>query len=334
MSLPGHLLLLAGTGVLATLLASFYRQRALARSLLDHPGDRSSHDVPTPSGGGVAWVAALVVGVLAAIPGGSAWDGSYVAILSAGVLLSVVGWWDDAYTLPIRHRLAAYGVLALAMAALLVTFPPALSAPLRLASLLVTAFALLWLINLYNFMDGIDGLAATQTALAATTAALFAWFYLGDPQYVLFCLLLAAANLGFLALNWAPARLFMGDAGSIAAGFLLGALALRAAAIAPPMLVVWLIMLAVFITDATLTLLWRMATGQPFTRPHRQHAYQRLARHWRGHAPVVLLLLAISSFWLLPLAWFSLLWPATAWLWLLLAYLPTAVGVVAVYRIT
>jgi len=333
-SVLGTLLLVVGTGAGACWLAQMYRQRALSQALLDYPDERSSHEVPTPSGGGVAWMAALVAGVLAAALTGLAWDGSYIVILSVAVLLSAIGWWDDVFRLFIRYRLAAYAVLALATVGLLLTLPPELGALLRLTGLLGAAFALLWLINLYNFMDGIDGIAATQTTLAATTAALFAWFYLGDPQYVLFCLLLAAANLGFLGLNWAPARLFMGDSGSVAAGFLLGALALRAGAIAPPMLAVWLILLALFISDATITLLWRMVTGQPFTQPHRQHAYQRLARYWRGHAPVVLLLLAISSFWLMPLAWLCLLWPGAAVWWLLLAYLPVVVGVVAVYRIT
>jgi len=175
-------------------------------------------------------------------------------------------------------------------------------------------------------MDGIDGYAATQCIIACACAALLAWGQGAAPQYLLFCLLLAAAQTGFLFWNWPTARLFMGDAGSVPTGFLLGALALLGHAQGYLPLACWLILLAVFITDASVTLLWRMATGQDFTRPHRLHAYQRLSRQLGGHLPVVLILLALNGLWLFPLALTSALFPKYSILLVILAYVPLLGG--------
>jgi len=191
---------------------------------------------------------------------------------------------------------------------------------------LVTAFALLWLLNLYNFMDGIDGIAALQCIQVTVTAALISWFMAGDPDYVLYCLMLAAAHLGFLLWNWPPARLFMGDAGSVPTGFLLGALALLGEVQQSLPLACWLILLGAFVVDASYTLVWRMATGQPFTQAHRLHAYQRLSRHLGGHLPVDMALLALNTLWLTPLAVVAAMWPKFSILLVILAYLPLLFG--------
>ena len=154
-----------------------------------------------------------------------------------------------------------------------------------------------------------------------------------DGQYALFCLLLAAAHLGFLLWNWPPARLFMGDGGSVPTGFLMAGLALLGAVQGQLNPLCWLILLAPFVTDATGTLLWRMATRQPFTQPHRLHAYQRLSRHWGSHQAVDMLLLALNGLWLAPLAWAVEIWPKYGFLLVILAYLPLLAGMAKVRKL-
>jgi Fuc2NAc and GlcNAc transferase len=188
------------------------------------------------------------------------------------------------------------------------------------------------MVNLYNFMDGIDGIAATQCILACASAALLAWMGRapGGAEYALFCLLLAAAQLGFLFWNWPPARLFMGDAGSVPTGLLLSGLALLGWAQGLLDLACWLILLAVFITDASWTLLWRLFSGQPVAQAHRLHAYQRLSRYWGSHMLIDVLLMAINAAWLFPLAWAAHSFPEYAFILVILAYLPLLLGMVRV----
>jgi Fuc2NAc and GlcNAc transferase len=189
-----------------------------------------------------------------------------------------------------------------------------------------TAFAMLWALNLYNFMDGVDGIAGTQCFLACSAAALLAWSSGGASDYALFCLLFGFSHLGFLAWNWPAARLFMGDAGSIPTGFTLAALAVLGGALGYLSIACWLVLLAVFITDASWTLTQRIITGQKFTQAHRSHAYQRLSRYWGSHQAVVVLLILINAIWLFPLAWAIVLWPQYTIILVILAYLPLLVG--------
>ena len=201
---------------------------------------------------------------------------------------------------------------------------------------LVVALMLLgtWWINLYNFMDGIDGIAASQ--------ALF--MLLADPWSV-GSLIIAAATAGFLVHNWAPARIFMGDAGSLFLGFSILAVAglditghltwLREAQLTGETdvsagygipVTSWMILGALFITDATVTLLRRLLSGQRVGDAHRSHAYQRLSRHWNSHARVTLVYCLINVLWLLPLAALARLQPGQAWHLVALAYLPLVIA--------
>ena len=301
------------------LLCWLYLPLARRLQFLDRPNERSAHSEPVPHGGGVAILLALALGVLVAWP----WSPGYTVIAGLGLLLMVVGVVDDVWNLSVRLRMAVYTLCALLLAWQLLPGMPALS-------LVVIALACLWMVNLYNFMDGIDGLAAVQCILACFSAALLAWGrgVQGAEEYATFCLLLAVAQLGFLLWNWPPARLFMGDAGSIPTGLMLSGLALLGWSqdILNP--ACWLILLAVFIADASYTLLWRLFTGQPITQAHSLHAYQRLSRHWGSHLAVDLSLMAINAFWLFPLAWAASSLPQYAWILVILAYLPLLLGMV------
>lgn len=309
------------TLVASAVFCAVYLRLARRWQMVDRPNDRSSHQLPTPHGGGVPLFLAFVLGTLVAYAQGVHWLRSYWLLTSLALLLVGIGVWDDLRNLPVRLRLSLYGLCS-ALLVMELAQPTAAGQLIDWILVAGAAVLLLWMLNLYNFMDGIDGIAALQCILACGSAALLSWFNAGDPQYALYCLLLAAAHTGFLVWNWPPARLFMGDAGSVPTGFLLGGLALLGASAGQLPLACWIILLAAFIGDATYTLLWRMATGQPFTRPHRLHTYQRLSRHWGGHLPVDMALLALNALWLFPLAWTATVWPKFSFLLVILAYLP------------
>ena len=161
-------------------------------------------------------------------------------------LFSLVGLVDDRRPLPVALRLSVFLLLSAATAWLYLPGHGVLV-------LGIVALALCWLVNLYNFMDGIDGIAGVQCFLACCSAALLAWLGSGDGQYALFCLLLAAAHTGFLVWNWPPARLFMGDAGSVPTGYLLGALAIAGLVGGQLNIAAWMILLAAYFTGAVLS---------------------------------------------------------------------------------
>jgi Fuc2NAc and GlcNAc transferase len=221
------------------------------------------------------------------------------SILSGGIV-AIAGFIDDHGHLAARWRLAAHFAAATAALCILPEIPAIFGAPLPGSLLALAAlgeaFYLVWMLNLYNFMDGIDGIAATEAICVCLGGALL--FLLGGaPQLAAAPLLLAAAAGGFLYWNWPPARIFMGDAGSGFLGFILGLLSLQA----PALFWHWTILLAVFICDASLTLARRALAGQKLHEAHCSHAYQHAARRW-GHLPVTLAAVAIDLFWLLPLA--------------------------------
>jgi Fuc2NAc and GlcNAc transferase len=148
------------------------------------------------------------------------------------------------------------------------------------------------------------------------------------------CVLLALSQLGFLCWNWPPARLFMGDAGSVPLGFLLGGLAVIGAGYGTVPLACWLVLLAAFVTDATWTLLTRWRAGASVFEAHRDHAYQRLSRHWGSHLAVDFLLVALNALWLFPLAWTIWRWPEFQLFLVILAYLPLLLGMAKLRRLT
>ena len=320
------------TCVLSAVACGAYIRLATRWQVLDVPNERSSHQHPTPRGGGLPLMLAFYAGVLAFFGPQIFYQSPYSFVLGGAVFLTLVGVLDDAWSLSIRLRFVAYGLCCCVVAAGLlhdVTFG---SGILLAGSVLVVATALLWVLNLYNFMDGLDGFAASQCFLACSGAAMLVGVGSSEP-YVYFCLLLGFSHLGFLLWNWPVARLFMGDAGSISTGFVLAALAVLGAVEEILPLGCWLILLALFITDASYTLCWRMSTGQKFTQAHRLHGYQRLSRYWGSHLPVLYLLIAVNWLWLFPLAWAARTWAEYGVVIVLLAYLPLLLGVVMLRRL-
>ena len=254
------------------------RRYALHRDLLDHPGERSSHVVPTPRGGGIAIVVALLAAcawLAPRTPGPAPW---LVATALGLALVAGIGWIDDHRPLSPWLRL---GVHALAAAVLATGLLRAGAPPVAAAWAFLLAVGLT---NAWNFMDGIDGLAASQAMIAALGYA--AWSGQGAPM--LLALALAAGCAGFLPFNLPPARIFLGDVGSGALGFALASLAgwLTAADAAHAGLV--LLPLSAFLLDASLTLAGRMVRRERWWLPHRGHAYQLWTQRIGRHGPVTL----------------------------------------------
>jgi Fuc2NAc and GlcNAc transferase len=187
---------------------------------------------------------------------------------------------------------------------------------------LMALLGLVWLLNAFNFMDGIDGLAASEAAVVSAGLALVAGISGGAAATEVCAVLLVASSAGFLWWNWPPARIFMGDVGSGFLGVTLGMLALLAVREAKVPVWVPVILGGSFMVDASVTLLRRVARGGKWYLPHRTHAYQWLSRRWGAHLPVVILVLAINVAWLLPLALIAQQRPNMAGVLTLVAYVP------------
>ena len=248
------------------------------RALLDRPNERSLHDSPTPRGGGIAVIATVVAAwALFAALGETAPNTVIVAAAAAG--LAILSWIDDLGDLPAWLRLLAH--LAAVLAGLLaLPQAPVFQGWLPLA-LDRAAAALLWLwfTNLFNFMDGMDGLAGSEAASVALGLALLAGSGIAPLAAVIF-----GAAIGFLVWNWAPARIFLGDVGSVPLGYLLGFLLLAAAAEGH-----WaaaLILPLYFLADATITLLRRLLRRERIWQAHREHFYQRAVQAGLSHDAV------------------------------------------------
>ena len=293
--------------ILALVFTGLLRRYALSRSLMDIPNARSSHSVPTPRGGGVA----IVLGFLLALLMLHRWDmlesSLLIGLLGAGAGIALLGFLDDHGHIAARWRLLGHFAAALWVLYWLGGLPPLLllgfSVELGWLGQCLAVLYLVWLLNLYNFMDGIDGIASVEAICVCLGAALAlfvsdAWH--PEAGLPLFCL--AGAVAGFLFWNFPPARIFMGDAGSGFLGLMLGALSLQAASIAPQLLWSWLILLGVFVVDATFTLSRRLLRGDRIYEAHRSHAYQYASRRYGSHLPVTAAVAVINLLWLLPIA--------------------------------
>lgn len=290
-------------------LTAALRRYALQRSLIDVPNARSSHSVPTPRGGGVAIVIVVAMLLPALAYNGLVEKVLVWALLGAGLVVAMIGFADDHGHVAARWRLLGHFLSAIWALFWLGGLPAVgiFGATLELGWLghVLGLLFIVWVLNLYNFMDGIDGIASVE-AICACSGALLCYAVVQTPKgstmlgYPEWALLAAVA--GFGCWNFPRARIFMGDAGSGFLGVAVALLALNAAWAAPQLLWSWLILLGVFIVDATFTLFRRLLRGEAIFKAHRSHAYQIASRQLNGHIAVTLSVAAINLIWLLPLA--------------------------------
>lgn len=306
----------AASLLLSAALTGWVRRVALRHGIVDQPNARSSHVRPTPRGGGVAIAATSISGVaFASVLGWMDWQLA-TALGAGGLLIAAIGFLDDRRSVSVGARLLVHASSA-ALAVYLVGGLPPLQVGARMVDLgiagdLLAVVAIVWVTNLFNFMDGIDGIAASEAVTIAGLGALVAAHVLLAPDVVVPSLLFVAACCGFLAWNWPPARIFMGDAGSGFLGFFVAVVALGATRHAPAAAFVWLILGGVFFVDATVTIVRRLLRGARVHEAHREHAYQKLARLWGSHRAVDWVLLAINLTFLAPCAWYAAAHPEHA----------------------
>ena len=283
------------------------RRSALHKQLLDIPNDRSLHTVPTPRGGGSAIVLVFFAAVAALTATNSVETKNSIILIGCGALVALTGFLDDRQLLShARSRLALHFVAAVITVSVLGGLPtlPVFGTDVSLGvfgGILATTY-LVWLLNLFNFMDGIDGISGAEVVSVCGAAAFLIHRTTHDYNIASLPLALAAATLGFLVFNWPPAKIFMGDVGSGFVGFIVGIFSLIAADSAGLLGWVWVILLGVFIVDATVTLIGRLFRKQKPHVAHRSHAFQHLALRFGSHKPVTIGVVAINLFWLFPIA--------------------------------
>ena len=284
---PVELAVTFGVALLAALaLTPVVRSLARGAGMIDIPNRRSLHAEGIPRGGGLAVLTAVVIGLIAGGVGGLEPD--EWALLLGVLALALTGLADDRFGVRPGIRIliqvaVASGLVAVTGGIPHLPLPPPLDLPL---GPLAGPLAVLWLVavtNFFNFLDGIDGLASAQAVITGVGAAWVAW----DPFAARAGAALAGGSSGFLAFNWAPARIFLGDVGSLTMGYTLAAIPFLAPAGSRPAVVFWMAMsLWVFIADASWTLLRRFTRGERWFEAHREHLYQRLVAGGSSHARV------------------------------------------------
>ena len=293
----------------AWVLTGLVRRHSLRIALLDIPNSRSSHTVPTARGGGVAIVITSLAGMIGLATLGFVETRLLCALVGGGLAIAFVGYLDDRGRIGIGGRMGIHFVAAawaVAWTGGLVEIHFGTTAfQLGMWGPVLSILGIVWVLNLFNFMDGIDGIAAAEAIFVAVMGGFLAGVGGAGLSVQSAAYMLAAASLGFLSWNWPPARIFMGDVGSAYLGYCLAVLALTSAREKPATLNVWLIVAGVFLVDATLTLIRRLLRREQVYQAHRSHAYQWQARKWGSHRTVTLATILLNVLWLAPWAWLA-----------------------------
>ncbi|MCB1692639.1 MAG: glycosyl transferase [Pseudomonadales bacterium] len=296
-----------------------YRAIAVEREILAHPEARSAHTVPTPTGAGIAMVVVFFFVMVDFRRSGILDDRTMLAWLGP-IVVAAIGFVDDLKPLDWKVRFPVF-LAACAWSMYWVGFPELDILGWRVSNAAVGfvfgTISLLWLQNLYNFMDGIDGLAVAEAAFCCI-AVLVISGAMHPNAWNLSMIVFLGVCLGFALINWPGAKVFMGDAGSGFLGLSLGMFALAEGAVT---VWVWMILLGWFISDACLTISIRLIRGERIWEGHSLHAYQHLARRFGKHK-VLYGILAVNVAWLLPIAWWANKSPDIAVILLVLAYAP------------
>lgn len=325
----------AGTAIVGVLTGVILAY-AKSRALIDLPNHRSSHKQPTPRGGGLS-IVIFFLGATAVI---YAFDrlqtDSFMALFGGSILVAGIGFRDDHHPVGALWRIVVHFIAAIWSLAWIGGFPVFLLDGIEVDSGIfgypIGALFLVWLLNLFNFMDGIDAIAGSEALFVSLAAALLC--LIGPPLPgadvdARILIVVAGACLGFLFWNWPPAAIFMGDVGSGFLGFVLGLMALITTDREILTIWCWLILLGVFITDASVTLLRRVFRGERWYEAHCSHAYQHASRRLQSHRTVTLAVAAINLVWLFPLALAARIWPASGFF---LAGLALAPLIILAYR--
>lgn len=317
--------------ILTLLFTGYMRHYALKKNIIDNPNERSSHSIPTPRGGGVAVVCSYLLALAVLIYSQQLSVHIGLTLIAAGFVVALLGFLDDHGHINSMLRLAIHFLVAIGVVISLGGFAEVTvfnGVQLGFIANIIAVLFLVWLLNLYNFMDGINGIASVE-AITITVSMAILYFILNISLNSESLWLMAACVLGFLLWNFPKAKIFMGDACSGFLGLTLGILALIALKENLALFCAWIICMGVFVVDATYTLVKRVLSGYKMYDAHRSHSYQILARKWGSHTPVTLAVAAINLLWLLPIAYMTVIqkW-AYPELGILIAYLPLVLLVI------
>ena len=303
----------------------FMRTYALKKNIIDNPNERSSHSTPTPRGGGVAVVCSYLLALAVLICSQQLTLHIGLSLIAAGFVIALLGFLDDHGHINSMLRLAIHFFVAIGVVISLGGFAEVTifnGMQLGFIANIIAVLFLVWLLNLYNFMDGINGIASVE-AITTTVSMAILYCLLNTSLNSDLLWLLAACVSGFLLWNFPRAKIFMGDACSGFLGLTLGILALIALKENLTLFCAWIICLGVFVVDATYTLIKRVLSGYKMYDAHRSHSYQILSRQWGSHTPVTLAVAAVNLLWLFPIAYITATqfwaYPEMA---VLIAYLP------------
>ncbi len=279
---------------------------ALMYDMVDYPTERSSHKTATPRGGGMS----IVIVFLCALPMLNMWfeiqNNSIWALVGAGGAVALVGFVDDHLNVSLAWRLVTQFCGAIWALTWLGGMPPldifGYAFDLSWLGHFLGVVYLVWLINIFNFMDGINGIASIEVITVCVSGVVLYLLISEDMGELSILLLMISAVVGFIFWNFPKARIFLGDAGSGFLGMVLGVFSIHAAYIESDLFWGWIILFGVFVVDATITLMRRVMLGEKYYVAHRNHAYQYSARKYDSHSAISLAVGAINLFWLLPVA--------------------------------
>lgn len=309
MSLFSILLFLIASAI-STLGTKAYISLAINKNILAIPKDRSLHNLAIPKGGGIIIGVTFLSGLLLLLLMNIVPSGLAAALLGGGVTLVIVGFIDDLGEVEPVIRFILQFLVSFWALYWLGGMPEIDIGPWVLkrswASHLLGSLGIVWFINLFNFMDGVDGMLASNASLFSLVAASIL-FWLGHSSPSVILILLAASLAGFLIYNWSPAKVFMGDSGAAFIGYILAVIGLYSVSEGMLNFWTWIILMGYFVADTTTTMVIKIATVRGwFYEEHRSHAYQQLALIWKDHRRVTLFVLGITAFWMVPLALLSL----------------------------
>jgi Fuc2NAc and GlcNAc transferase len=304
----------------------FYRKFAIYFGIIDMPTERSQHAVPMPRGAGICFYIGFTLTLAVLYFMGELSIHFTYPIFLGGSMVMLLGYWDDLKSLPASVRLFVQLLSSIFIVALLtngfvndieISFLPSWPWLTSMFCILYVA----WFVNLYNFMDGSDGLATLTGIFGAGIISIVSFVQNNNDLAIIYASL-AFSLLAFLTLNWHPAVVFMGDSGAYFLGFIFGAFALLSKLVYEASLYVHLIVFGMFVVDATWTLIRRGVRGEKVYRPHKQHAFQKLVAAGWTHPQVAFLYVGIMLLWLSPMTLFTLVYPMYSFHFLVVAYLP------------
>ena len=315
--------LLLLTFLLTIIVLRIYNSFAIKQSIIANPNFRNLHQNPTPRGGGIVFSTVFLIAIFVLWCSSSISADLMLAIFFGGMIAAYFGFIDDVIEVGAQAKLFVQCMLA---AWVLLCFGgiPLMDIPWTpyFIDLVISWFAMVWLMNAYNFMDGSDGMAASGAIFFCLAAIVSLSLVSGDVTLITIFGLLAVSCIGFLLSNWPPARIFMGDSGSLFLGYFFCALIAKTVTGGEMSLWTWLIMLAYFLGDTTTTSTLRIFLVKPWYGVHRSHAYQNLVRINQNHLKVLSGILFFHFLWLFPLVIWSVLTPKYAPLAFLFAYTP------------